>query len=464
MRFFSLSLFIYFVLMSATAFADERLTAANSMLLKQLRLIVIVEPASVYQQHIAVLNTNVVSKEQRHVIEADIVNFWTRHHIETRSIATSQVKDPLVRAISLEPRVNDYLQLQNRISHLQWLAEQYQWKSIRIEGLVRPGMKSASLSLIAQRLSLLGDGAASSMNADVFDDDLVNAVKRFQRRHGLSADGILGPETMKWLNIRPSERATILAQSFMQKSEFMSQRADRFLVINIPAFEMELINKGKVELESRVIVGKPYRQTPLLSSAISNVVINPSWRVPKKILYNDLLPQVRKDGHYIEQREFDVFDRAGNQVFKSPQQWRDLAAGPFPFRFVQRPGANNTLGRYKFYFPNDFSVYLHDTSDPNLFNQSNRALSSGCIRIENVEGLANWMAANLVKDKQTWVDRHVDRNKTQWFALNSTLNVHLVYWTAWIDKNNLAQFRNDIYQKQSINSEPAPSVAQINSL
>ena len=141
-----------------------------------------------------------------------------------------------------------------------------------------------------------------------------------------------------------------------------------------------------------------------------------------------------------------------------------MAKGPFPFRFVQRPGVNNTLGRYKFYFPNDHSVYLHDTVDPKLFQLSNRALSSGCIRVENVEGLANWMAANLVKDKQTWVDRHRDRKRTQWFALNSKLNVHLVYWTAWLDESNQAQFRNDIYQMNTKPNASPPVSAQINDL
>ncbi|MEZ9820867.1 murein L,D-transpeptidase [Shewanella sp. 10N.286.45.A1] len=464
MRFFIFSFLVYFVLMSSAALADSRLSAANNMLLKQLKLINLVEPAPAYKKYMTQLASAIVTEEQFELIEADIVDFWSRHQIKTHSTEASKLNDLLVRAMSLEPKINDYLQLQNRLSHLQWLTEQTEWQRIRVEGLIRPGMQSVSLPAIAKRLSLLGDGTANAVELNVFEDDLVNTVKRFQRRHGLTPDGIIGPDTMKWLNMAPSQRAIILARSFIQKSTFMSQRDDRFLVINIPAFEMELINDGRVELESRVIVGKPYRQTPLLSSAISNVVINPSWRVPKKILYNDLLPQVRKDGSYIEQREFDVFDRQGNRVIKSAEQWRDLAFGPFPFRFVQRPGVNNTLGRYKFYFPNDFSVYLHDTADPNLFNQSYRALSSGCIRIENVEGLANWMAANLVKDKQTWVDRHVNRDKTQWFALNSTLNVHLVYWTAWIDKDNLAQFRNDIYQKQSISDGKPPSIAQINSL
>lgn len=464
MRFISISFIISLVLMSAAVFADERANAANKMLVKQLRLIHLVEPKAKYQHQLTQLTSGKPTKETLEKIEFDIANFWAQRHIAIRDTNTTNINDPLIRAMALEPKMDNYLQLQNRISHLRWLAEHQQWTPIYIEGLIRPGMSHKSLLAIADRLMLLGDGVASAQRTESLDDRLVNGVRRFQRRHGLNPDGIIGPETLKWINVEPMERSRILAKSFVQKAEFMSQRAEQFLVINIPAYEMELISQGKVELESRVIVGKPYRQTPLLSSAISNVVINPSWRVPKKILFNDLLPQVRIDGNYIEQREFDVFDREGNQVVRSAQQWRDLAAGPFPFRFVQRPGVNNTLGRYKFYFPNDYSVYLHDTSDPKLFNKSYRALSSGCIRIENVEGLANWMAANLVKDKQTWVDRHIDRNKTQWFALNSTLNVHLVYWTAWIDKDNLAQFRNDIYQKQSINDASDPSVAHINNL
>ncbi|WP_299806334.1 L,D-transpeptidase family protein [uncultured Shewanella sp.] len=381
-------------------------------------------------------------------IEADITTFWLHRNIPIRSLELTQQKDPLRRAMAIEPQLAGYLELQNRVRHLQWLAEQDWWQEIKFERLIRPGESDPNIPNVLRRLWLLGDASSAATDSNKLSPPIADALKRFQRRHGLKPDAIIGPETLKWLNVTPEQRASILANNFIQRAEFMAHRDDRFLVINIPAFEMELFDHGEVELVSRVIVGKPYRPTPILSSSISNVVINPSWRVPKKIMYNDLLPQVRKDGNYISQRNFDVFDRNNNLVMRTAEQWSDLAKGPFPFRFVQRPGANNTLGRYKFYFPNDFSVYLHDTSDPKLFQRSNRALSSGCIRIENVKGLANWMAANLVKDKQTWVDRHADRKRTQWFALESSLNVHLVYWTAWIDDTNQAQYRNDIYQLQ----------------
>ncbi|GIU19101.1 MULTISPECIES: murein L,D-transpeptidase [unclassified Shewanella] len=408
----------------------------------------LVETDEKFNQYKQLLSQNNPSAADLMKIEADISAFWLQRHIAIRSLELTQQNDPLIRAMALEPQLNGYLELQNRIRHLQWLAEQDWWQVIVLDHLIRPGESDPIIPIVARRLWLLGDASNAATDSNELSSFIVEALKRFQLRHGLKADAVIGPETLKWLNVTPAQRASILAENYIQRAEFMAQRDDRFLVINIPAFEMELFDHGEVELVSRVIVGKPYRPTPIISSSISNVVINPTWRVPKKIMYNDLLPQVRKDGNYISERNFDVFDRKNNLVVRTAEQWSDLAKGPFPFTFVQRPGVNNTLGRYKFYFPNDFSVYLHDTSDPELFQRSNRALSSGCIRIENVQGLANWMAANLVKDKQTWVDRHADRRRTQWFALNSSLNVHLVYWTAWIDDSNQAQYRNDIYQLQ----------------
>ena len=449
---------------SLVSLADERSQRAQKMLYQQVSLLALVEPNSQFDKHKLSLSQPLVDPQTVQQIEADILDFWQSRQIPVTNHAYAELNDPLVRAMSLEPQLANYLQVQNRIRHLQWLAAQDWWQPIQIEYLIRPGKQDPVIPDIVKRLWLLGDIDSSASDSTLLDSKVADALRRFQRRHGLQPDAVIGPETIKWLNTLPSQRATILANSFVERAEFMAQRSDRFLVINIPAFEMELFNRGKVELTSKVIVGKPYRPTPLLSSSISNVVINPSWRVPKKIMYNDLLPQVRKDGNYIAERNFDVYDRDNKRMQRTAEQWSDLARGPFPYRFVQRPGLNNTLGRYKFYFPNDYSVYLHDTSDPELFDRSYRALSSGCIRVQNVEGLANWMAANLVKDKQTWVDRHKERTRTQWFALNQTLNVHLVYWTAWMDDSNQAQFRNDIYQMHSNLAGKDTASAQINDL
>ncbi|MCT8986986.1 L,D-transpeptidase family protein [Shewanella phaeophyticola] len=226
------------------------------------------------------------------------------------------------------------------------------------------------------------------------------------------------------------------------------------MLVNIPAFQMALVDKDQVVLSSKVIVGKPYRQTPQMTGQISNIIINPTWTVPRQLLTQDILPHVRQNGHYFTDKHFDVFDHEGNRVEYTPQQWQQEARGRFPYRVVQRPGGDNALGRYKFHFNNDQNIYLHDTPTKSLFAQSDRDLSSGCVRIEKIQQLADWFANRLVIDKRTWKRLQANYTQTQWFALSKTLPVHMVYWPAWVDEQHLAQYRDDIYQliqPQSLN-------------
>ncbi len=398
------------------------------------------------------------SQEQHLLVEQvvkEIGRFWQQRKVALKGGFAQFAPDEAIfespkgqslsqLVLSVEPQGNDFLAVVSHIQQLLWLDSKAPWPEIRLNRLLRVGDKSERLQEIVKRLALLGDLVIQGSD-DVYSSWMELGVKQFQRRHGLKTDGVIGPKTMAWLNLSPYERARLLATNFVEKLSFQHQLPDRYLLVNIPAFELLLIDKGLEVLRSRVIVGKPSRKTPLLSSEISNVVINPSWRVPRKLIYRDLLPHVRKDGSYIDKRQFDVFDARGNKLEHTPEQWQELARGRFPYRMVQKPGDINALGRFKFHFANRYSVYLHDTPDKALFDESNRALSSGCIRVESVTALANWMAANLIKDKQTWVEYQSNNSETRWFAFRQTLPVHLVYWTAWIDKRNLPQFRDDIY-------------------
>ncbi|MDX2367037.1 MAG: L,D-transpeptidase family protein [Colwellia sp.] len=353
------------------------------------------------------------------------------------------------RATSLKPTTSDDISVSNRLHYLLRLNKLYPWKPLVIEGFLKAGDYHKSIPEISFRLKMLGDLDRYDRNNKQLNRDVVTSLLRFQRRHGLTPDAVIGPKTLKWLNVTPRKRSRLLANNVLKRSHYLASLGKRFLLINIPAFEMVLVDNDEVQLKSRVIVGKPYLQTPMLSSQISNVVLNPSWRVPRSMLRRDLLPKVRENGQFISQQNFDVFDAKGMIIEKSPEEWQKLAHGRFPYRLEQRPGERNTLGRYKFFFDNDYSVYLHDTVDKSIFEKSNRALSSGCIRVENVEDLANWMALNLVIDKKTWIDMQVERQKTQWFSLDDSLAIHLVYWTAWIDNEGSSQFRNDIYNQNS---------------
>ncbi len=454
---------LFFMPLSTSAIA--RTDAAIASLLQQIQLISLVENKAVFSHYQQSLSSDGEQSQQRlsaaefDEITSAIADFWLQRGIAIRDKNGIHDPDLFTAAMAVEPEIEGYLELNNRIRYLMWLASRHQWHPIEFVSLLEPGKSDPSIPEIIERLMWLRDytaeyDSAASTEIQLYDDALKDAVMHFQWRHGLKQDGIIGPKTLNWLNRTPMDRAKLLAFNFIERAQYMANIGTRYLLINIPAYEMVLVNDDQVALRSKVIVGKPYRQTPVFKGEISNLVLNPSWTVPRKLVKYDLLPKVRQDGSYLHRFNFQAFNYDGELVTKTADEWRDVAKGQFPYRLVQKPGVGNTLGRYKFFFVNPYSVYLHDTTEKKLFDQDDRALSSGCIRIEKVEQLASWMASYLVSDKQTWVDMQYERNRTQWFAFDNKLPIHLVYWTSWLDSQNIAQFRDDIYNRnQNITSQ-----------
>ncbi|GGI84777.1 L,D-transpeptidase family protein [Shewanella gelidii] len=437
---------LFALILSCPALANEQ--QARQTLMRQLQLLALVDDDQFnFEQQQAQLS-QAPDTEWRSLsvnIAFDIERFWSRRGVPISNENKFTDNEDENFAIASEPNVEGYLATTNHIAKLLWMQQKNSWLPIEVNRLLRLGDTHPQLNVLIKRLWLLGDLAQLPVEPSKITLPVHQALMRFQRRHGLKVDGVVGPMTLKWLNTTPFQKAKLLANNFVESATYRTSIGSRYLLVNIPAFEMVLVDDNEEQLRSRVIVGKPYRPTPILNSQISNIVLNPPWRVPRRIIYRDLLPHIRKDGTYIEKRQFQVFDYQGNLQDKGAEEWQSLALGKFPYRLVQKPGSLNALGRYKFHFANRHSVYLHDTPNPELFNEANRALSSGCIRVESVTALANWMASNLVKDKQTWVDLQSTNQTTQWFSLKSNLPVHLVYWTAWVDEVNQPQFRNDIY-------------------
>lgn len=342
-----------------------------------------------------------------------------------------------------------YQAVLKKISQLIQLESQFSWETLMLENKLTVGQTHPIVNTIAKRLWLLGDMPKEVDVEQVYTDELMQGIKRFQLRHGLQTDGVIGKQTLYWLNQSPRQRAVLLARNELRQRIFSRKLTPSYLLINVPAFEMKLVEQEQTVLTSKVIVGKSSRQTPILDSQISSIVLNPSWRVPSSILRRDILPHIRKDGYYLQDREFDVYDYSGQLIFHTPEEWQELASSRFPYQLVQRPGPKNALGKYKFHFDNSFSVYLHGTSEPALFKRENRALSSGCIRIEKVNELAQWFKRNLVKDKGLWDRLAPNVTDPQWFALSEKLPVHLVYWTAWLDDKGQDHYRNDIYHLEA---------------
>uniref|UniRef100_Q0HUS1 Peptidoglycan-binding domain 1 protein n=1 Tax=Shewanella sp. (strain MR-7) TaxID=60481 RepID=Q0HUS1_SHESR len=432
-------------------------------------------------------------------MQLQLDNYW--QYLDTQAECITPC-----RSAALMPTDAYFRAVVLKLKQLMALAESSSWETLILEDKLSPGQESPLIAPIAQRLFLLGflaempstasesvvdkaalpvselgsepviksdiispeatnqaetvartEQAATDNNPMRYDDELVRAIKNFQTQHGLQADGVIGKQTLYWLNQSPYARAKLLAKNTLRLQIFTRTLPASYLVINIPAFELQFVEAGKVILNSKVIVGKASRPTPLLSSHISSVVVNPQWRVPRTIVRRDILPHIRQDGHYLQDRGFDVYDYDGARVEHSPQEWQELASSHFPYRLVQRPGAKNALGRYKFHFDNSFSVYLHGTSEPSLFKKTDRALSSGCIRVEKVEELARWFQTHLVKDTRLWDKLTPNTTQSQWFALSDTMPVYTVYWTAWLDDAGQIQYRNDIYHLEAEFSQAVPA-------
>lgn len=281
---------------------------------------------------------------------------------------------------------------------------------------------------------------------NVYTPELVEAVKRFQRWHGLSDDGVIGARTREWLNVSPQTRATLLALN-IQRLRILPGRVDNGIMVNIPNYSLNYYKNGAEVLSSRVIVGRPSRKTPLMSSALNNVVVNPPWNVPTSLVRQDIVPKARYDSSYFQRHGYTVLSGWSNDaevVDPSMIDWSMISPNNFPYRLRQAPGASNSLGRFKFNMPSSDAIYLHDTPNHGLFQKDIRALSSGCVRVNKASDLANM----LLQDAG-WNDARVSstlkQGDTTYVNIRQRVPVQLYYLTAWVAEDGKPQFRTDIY-------------------
>ena len=373
----------------------------------------------------------------------------SNHSMPTRVMRLNNDRDldndieKIINKVNVE-RVNQ------RIYFLKRLAKLKVWPNLKFETFLSLGDRHPMLSEVKHRLYLLGYLKQDRSEKNIFSEALFKAIILFQKRHGLNQDGIIGPRTLNWLNTSPAQRADLLLRNLHRQQDFFSQVEQEYLVINIPQFQLSVVNQGEGVFSSKVIVGKSKRPTPTLSSEIQSVVLNPSWNVPRKIVRRDLLPKIRKNSDYLDQENYDVFDFDGNKISLSEFNWSKLAKGRFPYKLRQRPGPTNALGQVKFHFNNEHSVYIHDTPDKALFDESRRDFSSGCIRVEKANELAHWFKETRLANQDSWHKVIKNNEGNKWFKLKEPLAIHLVYWTAWVDENNQVQYRSDIYDKENV--------------
>ena len=224
---------------------------------------------------------------------------------------------------------------------------------------------------------------------------------------------------------------------------FPEDLGEHFLIANIPDYNLCYVIKNDTISTHKIIVGTPKRKTPILSSKLSNFVFNPTWTVPPTIIKEDLTPTASKNRNYFPSRNLTIYDSKG--IVVSPYEWNPAKARNY--RYVQKPGNDNSLGLVKFNFTNRHSVYLHDTNHRDYFSKTYRSLSSGCVRVENAIALSKRILSqsNPAKWKNTEIDSIIKLEKTKTVSFKDTVNIHIFYWTSWLENNQL-QFREDIYE------------------
>ncbi|ESU29432.1 hypothetical protein FLJC2902T_08350 [Flavobacterium limnosediminis JC2902] len=316
---------------------------------------------------------------------------------------------------------------------------------ITIEDKIKPGDTTSTIKAIKKRLIYWGDYTETDVLTKIYDDETATAVKKFQQRHGLLADGIIGNNTITALNFTKEQRTQQILANLERWKWFPRDLGENYIVINIPDFKLHVIKGNDTVRSHKIVVGKEKRQTPVLSSKFSNLVINPTWTVPPTIIKEDLGPTAAKNRGYFASTRITIYDSKGQQV--DPYSWN--AAKPNNYRYVQKPGSNNSLGLVKFNFPNGHLVYLHDTNHKELFELSGRALSSGCIRVDNPLDLAYYiLETDQSVMNQKRVEKLIASGKTSGIPLKKSIQIHVLYWTAWMNENGF-QFRNDIYNLDS---------------
>lgn len=318
--------------------------------------------------------------------------------------------------------------------------------SVTVVDKIEPGHKSATIKAVKKRLIYWGDYTKQDSSlTNTYDKETVAAVKRFQERHGLLADGVIGKRTANAMNFTKDQRAQQIIANMERWRWFPRNFGKDHVLINIPDFKLLVMNGNDTVMIHKIVVGKEKRQTPVLSSHFSNLVLNPTWTVPPTIIKEDLGPTAAGNRDYFAATRITIYDSKGKEV--DPGSWN--AAKPNNYRYVQKPGSDNSLGLVKFNFPNGHLVYLHDTNHKELFELNGRALSSGCIRVEKPFDLAYYILEtdeNIMNQKR--VEKILASGKTSGIPIKKTILIHILYWTAWMNENGF-QFRNDIYNLDS---------------
>ncbi|GIW47282.1 MAG: peptidoglycan-binding protein [Deltaproteobacteria bacterium] len=383
---------------------------------------------------------------------------WSINYRETNPVEVLEnviESNQLIEAIEeLKPEAPEYKRLRDALIQYKDIAARGGWPRITEGPVLKEGSRDNRVITLRKRLILSGDlKEYTPPDPQVFDKPLEHAVRRFQKRHGLVVDGIVGPSTLEAINV-PVERRISQIKLNMERWRWLPKKMeDRYILINTASFELHVVEQHRTVMKMKVIVGKPYWHTPIFSAKMSYIELNPNWNIPRSIFAEEILPKIKNDPDYLLKERIKVLESwspDANEVDPYSIDWQNVTEENFKYRLRQEPGPTNPLGKIKFMFPNRFNVYLHDTPRKNLFERKERSFSHGCIRVEKPIELAEYvLRMNQGWDKKRLLSE-INRGKTKQIELEQKIPVYILYFTTWVDESGDVYFYKDIYGRDSI--------------
>jgi murein L,D-transpeptidase YcbB/YkuD len=341
------------------------------------------------------------------------------------------------------------------VQHIEQTLWQYQnivsrggWPMVPDTKKLTLGVVDPDVEVLRRRLMFSGDLSEQAGLSNAFDTYVDAALKRFQTRHGLPADGATGKFTYAAMNVGADVRLGQLETNLVRLRSMSGFLGDRYVMVNIPAAEIEAVEGDRVVLRHTAVVGKIDRQTPILNSKINEIIVNPYWNAPESIVRKDIIPLMRKNPQYLTENNIRILGPDGVEVDPMTIDWStDEAAS---LRFRQDPGKINAMASVKINFPNPHAVYMHDTPQQSLFNQIERFHSSGCVRVQNVRDLVTWLLKNTEGWDRQRFEQTIKTGESVPVALADPVPVYFTYISAWATADGVAHFRNDVYGRDGV--------------
>lgn len=381
--------------------------------------------------------------------------FIHRDELDITSVFERALSEDRIQASlhGLLPRQDEYTKMKQHLIRYRKIAARGGWPVIPEGKKLEKGKTDGRVLLLRERL--LAGGYLSPMqksSGKLFDVALEQAVIRFQKQHGLDADGIAGRRTLKELNKSAGESARQIELNMERLRWLSGNLGQRYIKVNIADYTLDVVEANKNVLRMKVVVGKPFWHTPVFSETMRYLVLNPQWNVPKSIALEEVIPKIQKNPNYLGKENMKVLRGWGaeeEEIDTATIQWADMNGETFRYRFRQDPGPRNPLGTIKFMFPNRFGVYLHDTPSKRLFARTVRSFSHGCIRLEKPLDLAEYVMKKDPKWTRERIVAEIKKGEKKEVRLPEPVTVHILYLTAWVDEDGMLHFRDDIYGRDA---------------